>query len=113
MNEPGTISGIAGSPGRRRARARVLLHANEFGDVAAGEILVTRFASPEVVLVFDRIAGLVTDQGGRLAHAVVVARELGLPAVVGTQDATQTIPTGAILVLDGDMGTVRVVFDNL
>jgi pyruvate,water dikinase len=79
--------------------------------VRAGEILVTQFASPEVVLLFDRIAGLITDQGGRLAHAVVVARELGVPAVVGTQEATTRVRSGSVVILDGSRGTVRMVSD--
>jgi len=112
MSELVTVSGIAASPGRRRAHARVLPNASEFAQVRPGEILVTRFASPEVVLVLDRIAGLVTDQGGRLAHAVVVARELGVPAVVGTQTATEEFVTGSVVVLDGSLGTVRVVSEQ-
>jgi phosphoenolpyruvate synthase/pyruvate phosphate dikinase len=112
MGDVATLSGIAGSPGTRRGPARVVLNASDFGQVQAGEILVTRFASPDVVLVFDRIVGLVTDQGGRFAHAVVVARELGVPAVVGTQDATERVVTGSVVVLNGGEGTVRVVSEQ-
>ena len=107
-----TVRGIPGSPGIRMAKVRVVRDASDFGAVQEGEILVTRFASPEVVLVFDRAAGLITDQGGRLAHAVVVARELGVPAVVGTQDATARIRTGSVVTLDGDRGTVRLPIER-
>src|SRR4051812_42168901 len=82
------LRGIAGSPGRVNAIARVLVGPGGLSDVRRGEILVARGATPELVLAFDRIVGLVTDQGGRSAHAVVVAREWGIPAVVGTQTAT-------------------------
>jgi pyruvate,water dikinase len=86
-----------------------LISLSDLSRVQPGDILVTRFAAPDVVLVFDRIGGLVTDQGGRSAHAAVVARELGVPAVVGTQVATETIPDGGIVALDGTAGSVRVV----
>jgi pyruvate,water dikinase len=62
-----------------------------------------------LVLAFDRITGLVTDQGGRLAHAVIVARELRLPAVVATQTATTSIPDGSTVIVDGSAGVVEVV----
>jgi len=87
----------------------VLLNAGDFSRLRAGDILVTRFTTPEVVLVFDRIAGLVTDQGGRSAHAAVVAREIGVPAVVGTQWATEAIVDGSVIALDGTEGSVRVI----
>jgi len=86
----------------------VVLDTRDLARVAPGEILVTRAANPAVVLVFDRIAAFVTDQGGRSAHASVVARELGIPAVVGTQTATQQITDGALLLVDGAAGTIDV-----
>lgn len=101
------LTGIPGSPGRSRGRAAVLSSAADFETIRRGEILVTRFATPDVVLVFDRIAALVTDQGGRSAHSVVVARELGIPVVVGTQTATRDIPHGASVMIDGDHGTIE------
>jgi pyruvate,water dikinase len=103
------VRGIAASPGRRRGRARVLLALADLSEVRQGDILVTRFATPDLVLVFDKIAAFVTDQGGRLAHASVVAREHGVPGVVGTQVATDVIPDGCIIVVDGAAGSVRIV----
>src|SRR4051812_31488053 len=105
MSEAEVLRGIGASPGRRRGRARVLLASSEFSQLRPGEILVTRFTRPELVLVFDRIAGLVADQGGRSAHAAVVAREAGVPAVVGTQSATKLIPDGSVVALDGSEGS--------
>lgn len=109
MIAPIVIEGLAASPGRTRGVARVLTTSSEFSGVRPGEILVTRFATPEVVLVFDRIRAFVTDQGGRSAHAAVVARELGIPAVVGTQLATELISDGSVIVVDGASGIVAVV----
>jgi pyruvate, water dikinase len=91
----------------------VLPAPTDFSQVGAGDILVTRFTTPEVVLAFDRIAGLITDQGGRSAHAAVVAREVGVSAVVGTQIATEAIPDGSVVDLDGSEGTVRVLAQGI
>jgi len=85
------------------------MSAGEFTKIRSGEILVTRFATPDVVLVFDRIVGLVTDQGGRSAHAAVVARELGIPTVVGVQNATEMIADESTILIDGTDGTVEVL----
>lgn len=108
MVDGATLTGIPASPGRRSGPARVLSSLADLAAVRSGEILVARAMVPELVLVFDRIAGVVTDQGGRLAHASVVARELRVPAVVGTQVATNRIRNGVSLLLDGSVGTVRI-----
>jgi phosphoenolpyruvate synthase/pyruvate phosphate dikinase len=107
--ETRTIRGIGASVGRRRGEARLVLGPDDLSGVRVGDILVTQFTNPELVLVFDSIAALVTDQGGRSAHAAVVARELAIPAVVGTQIATQVVADGDILDVDGRSGIVRVL----
>ncbi len=108
MAEGSLIVGIAASPGRRRGRARVLRTLGDLPTVRSGEILVARAMVPDLVLAFDRVTAVVTDYGGRLAHASVVARELGVPAVVGTQVATVQIPDGSLILIDGSAGTVLV-----
>lgn len=108
MADRSRILGIAASPGRRRGRARVLRTVDDLNTVRSGEIVVTRAMVPDLVLAFDRVAAVVTDHGGRLAHASVVARELGVPAVVGTQVATVRIPEGSLILVDGSAGTVVV-----
>jgi pyruvate,water dikinase len=109
MLEGATITGLGASPGRRRGRARVIHRLEQLDQVQPGEVLVAEFTQPDLVLAFDRAAAIVTDVGGRLCHAALVAREIGLPAVVGTVDATQRIPDGSTVVVDGTGGTVRVV----
>lgn len=101
------LLGLAASPGCRRGPARVVDTA-DLATVAHGDVLVTRAATPDVVLVFDRIVALVTDQGGRSAHASIVARAMGIPAVVGTQTATQAVTDGSLLEVDGSRGTVTI-----
>jgi phosphoenolpyruvate synthase/pyruvate phosphate dikinase len=102
------IVGLPASPGRCIGRARVLTGLDQLGSLKAGEILVARFAVPEIVTAFGLISAFVTDHGGRFAHAAVVAREAGVPGVVGTLNATEQIRTGTLLIVDGAEGTVEV-----
>ena len=73
---------------------------------AAGEILVTHMTSPDWVPIMRRAAAIVTDAGGMTSHAAIVARELGLPCVVGAHDATKKLATGSVVTVDGSAGTV-------
>ncbi|WP_285582060.1 PEP-utilizing enzyme [Herbidospora sp. NBRC 101105] len=77
--------------------------------LAAGEILVTNVTNVGWTPLFPRAAAVVTDVGAPLSHAAIVARELGIPAVVGTGDATSRIRDGARVRVDGSAGTVEVL----
>jgi phosphohistidine swiveling domain-containing protein len=99
-------SGIAASSGRVSGAARVIGDGDSMDALEDGEILVCRFTLPEVVPYFSRIRGLVTDEGGALSHAAVMAREWSLPAVTGCRDATDVIRTGDEIQVDGDLGLV-------
>jgi pyruvate,water dikinase len=82
---------------------------DDFDRIQPGDIIVCPSSNPSWVPLFSIAAGLVTDTGGVLSHAAVVARELGLPAVVGTRDATRRISDGQLLELDGAAGIVRLL----
>jgi pyruvate,water dikinase len=110
MNAGHVLRGLAASPGWGHGRARVVRTVAELASVESGDILIAPYALPDLVAAFDRIGGFVTDQGGRLAHAAVIARELQLPAVVGAQTATASVPDGSIVVVDGTAGTVEVLW---
>lgn len=86
-----------------------MLRSEDFARIAAGDILVCPTTTPAWTALFASIGGLVTDTGGILSHAAVVAREYGLPAVVGTESGTRAIPDGASVELDGETGVVRIV----
>jgi phosphohistidine swiveling domain-containing protein len=103
------ISGIAASPGVTEGVARVVKTVDEFDDVADGDILVCQMTNPAWVVLFTKIAGLVTDTGGTTSHPAVLSREFGLPAVVGTSIATHRISTGDRIRVDGGQGTVEVL----
>jgi phosphohistidine swiveling domain-containing protein len=105
----GPVTGIAASPGLIEGLARVVMTVDEFDDVAEGDILVCQMTNPAWVVLFTRIAGLVTDTGGTTSHPAVLSREFGIPAVVGTSVATKRIRTGDRIRVDGSKGTVEVL----
>ncbi|HET7027555.1 MAG TPA: PEP-utilizing enzyme [Candidatus Limnocylindrales bacterium] len=103
------IIGIGGSPGVTEGIARVVRTIDEFDDVTDGDILVCHMTNPAWVVLFTKIAGLVTDTGGTTSHPAVLSREFGIPAVVGTSVATRRISTGDRIRVDGSTGVVEVV----
>jgi pyruvate,water dikinase len=105
----GALSGVAASGGVAEGRARVVLHPDGLAQLEDGEILVAPSTSPSWTPVFARLAAAVSETGGVMCHAAIVAREYGLPAVVGAMNATSTINTGDRLRVDGNTGVVTVL----
>ncbi|MCL4833352.1 MAG: hypothetical protein KJZ86_12985 [Caldilineaceae bacterium] len=103
------LLGNAGSTGTVQGRARVILDLADAHQLQQGEILVARTTMPPWTPLFGVAAGLVTETGGMLSHAAVVAREYGIPAVVGVADATVRIRTGQMIEVDGSAGRVRLL----
>jgi len=103
------ISGIGASPGTIEGIARVVRTVEQFDEVREGDILVCQMTNPAWVVLFTKIAGLVTDTGGLTSHPAVLSREFGIPAVIGTSIATQRIATGDRLRLDGSAGVVEIL----
>jgi rifampicin phosphotransferase len=104
----GALPGIAASAGTVEGRARIvreLTHA----DVAPGDILVTTFTDPGWTPIFLSVSGVVTEVGGAMTHGAVVAREYGLPAVVGVEHATRLIRDGQRIRVDGTAGYVQIL----
>ena len=102
------VTGNAGSAGKFRGTARVVRSLDEADKLGLGEILVAETTSPSWTPLFATAAGIVTDRGGILSHCAVVAREYGIPAVVGTGVATSMIRDGQTIEVDGDAGQVRL-----
>jgi pyruvate,water dikinase len=105
----GKLHGIAGSPGVAEGPARVILRSDGIGELEEGEILVAPSTSTSWTPAFATIAGAVLDVGGAMCHAAIVAREYGLPAVVGTGSATKRIRTGDRIRVDGGTGVVTIL----
>jgi len=108
-DEADLLKGTGSSAGVYRGPARVVLTSAEFDRIKRGDIIVCPSSNPSWVPVFTIAGGLVTNTGGVLSHAAVVAREFGLPAVTGVAGATTAIRDGQTLEIDGTAGTVRLL----
>ena len=104
------LAGTGVGTGTYRGTARVVHDVNEaLGNLEPGDVLVARYTAPTYNAVIAIAGALVVEEGGLLCHAAVIARELGIPAVVGTRDAMQRIPDGATVEVDPARGTVALV----
>ena len=106
---PTELRGSAGSPGTVRGPARIVRTLEEADRLQVGDILVAEFTAPPWTPLFATAAAVVTDAGGILSHCAVVAREYGIPAVVGTGRATATLRDGQLVEVDGNAGLVRLL----
>jgi phosphohistidine swiveling domain-containing protein len=104
-----TIKGVGASSGEVTAPARVLGGPEDFGQMRPGEVLVAGITTPAWTSLFAMASAVVTDVGGPLSHSSIVAREYGIPAVLGTRVATRRIRSGQNVRVDGDAGTVTLL----
>ncbi|PNI09465.1 phosphoenolpyruvate synthase [Arthrobacter sp. AFG7.2] len=102
------IKGVGASSGRVSAPVRLLRGPQDFGQMQPGDVLVARITTPAWTPLFAMASAVVTDVGGPLSHSSIVAREYGIPAVLGTGVATQRLATGQQVSVDGDAGTVTI-----
>jgi phosphohistidine swiveling domain-containing protein len=105
----GEVKGLAASPGVVEGTARYVTSLDQFDEVEEGDILVCRMTNPAWVVLFTKIHGLVTEAGGTMSHPAVVAREFGIPAVVGTTNAGDRIKTGDRIRVNGTTGIVELL----
>jgi pyruvate,water dikinase len=108
-HEPKLVRGLNASAGVYEGPARVIQSAEDFGRINAGDVLVARMTTEAYNGILPLLGAVITDRGGLLSHAATVAREFGIPAVVGTTSATKIIPDGARVRVDGDRGEARLV----
>lgn len=104
-----SVRGQGASTGTYEGPARLVHSAPGLARIQEGDVLVTVATSPAFNVVLPLVGAVVTDRGGMLSHAAIVAREYGIPAVVSTGDATQRVPDGARVRVDGDAGEVTVL----
>jgi phosphohistidine swiveling domain-containing protein len=104
-----TIRGTACSPGTVTATARVMHGPEDFGQMRPGDVLVAAITTPAWTPLFAMASAIVTDVGGPLSHGSIVAREYGIPAVLGTGFATRSIETGDLVRVDGRQGSVEIL----
>lgn len=103
------FTGLAASGGRIKATVKVLESVLESEKLVKGDILVTRQTDPGWALVFPMIGGLIVERGGALSHGAIVAREFGIPAVVGVAGITKQFQDGDVVILDGNLGKIKKV----
>ena len=109
------LSGIPASPGMAAGRTEIILHPSEIVRLKEGEVLVAEMTTPDFVPAMKRAAAIITDRGGRTCHAAIVARELGVPCVVGTGTATKLLKEKQMVTVDGYQGKIykgKVISDR-
>jgi pyruvate, water dikinase len=106
ITAPVLVSGAPASPGVATGRVQIVPDASQIDKVKEGDILVAEMTTPDFVPAMKRAAAIVTDRGGRTAHAAIVSRELGIPCVVGTGNAMAILKDGQVITVDGSKGKV-------
>ncbi|WP_159902386.1 pyruvate, water dikinase [Salinirussus salinus] len=101
------VSGLGASPGQASGEARLVRKLDELDKVGDGDVIVAEMTTPDMVPAMKRAAGIVTDEGGMTSHAAIVSRELGVPAVVGAEHATDRLEDGQVITIDGEKGSVE------
>ncbi len=100
------ITGLGASPGTARGKARMIVDMKDAAKIQQGEILVAHMTNPSMVPLMRKAAAIVTDEGGITSHAAIVSRELGIPCIVGTGNATKKLQDGQEIVVDATNGKV-------
>src|SRR6201998_1850788 len=108
-HEEDLLRGLAASRGVYEGPARRVSHPSEFDRIVRGDVLVTESTTEAFNILLPLLGAIVTDSGGLLSHSAIVAREYGIPGVVGTREATERIADGARVRVDGDAGEVTVL----
>ena len=106
---PRTVAGLPVHPGVYEGPARIVAGPQDFNRLQQGDVLVTRNTGPAFNVVLPLLGAIVTDRGGQLSHAAIVAREYGIPAVVGTREGTTMFADGARVRVNGDTGIVELM----
>ena len=106
INAPVLLTGSPASPGVAYGPVKIVPDPSQIDKVLKGDVLVAEMTTPDFVPAMKRAAAIVTDRGGRTAHAAIVSRELGIPCVVGAENATSTLKDGQVITVDGSKGKV-------
>ena len=100
------LSGIPASPGISSGKVKIVDGLEDLQKIETGDVLVTKMTNPDMVVTMQKSSAIVTDEGGMTAHAAIVSREMGIPCIVGTQQATTILKDGEIITVDGFNGKV-------
>ncbi len=100
------MEGIPASPGTNSGTVKIVHSMDELSKVKQGDVLVTEMTNPDMVVTMQKSAAIITNEGGMTSHAAIVSREMGIPAVVGTNDATHKLKDGQVVTVDGSSGKI-------
>jgi pyruvate,water dikinase len=100
------LSGLGASPGISSGVVKIVHEMKDLEKIQEGDVMVTEMTNPDMVVAMQKSAAIVTDEGGITSHAAIVSREMGIPAVVGTEEATKKLKDGDIITVDGSVGKV-------
>jgi pyruvate,water dikinase len=100
------LKGVGASSGKARGKVRIVSSPSDFTDFEEGDVLVTRLTDPKMTILMNKAAAIVCDIGGVTSHPAIVSREMGIPCVVATRDATKLLKNGQAITVDGDGGVV-------
>ncbi|MEK6889608.1 MAG: PEP-utilizing enzyme [Nanoarchaeota archaeon] len=103
------IKGDIGNIGKYTGHVRIVMNAEEFHKMKAGDVLVSTMTTPDFVVLMQKSGAIITDLGGILSHASIVSREINKPCVIGTRFATQILKDGDLVEVDADKGIVRII----
>ncbi len=101
------LTGLGASPGVASGRVKIINTMDDLSKIKEGDILVTKMTNPDMVITMQKSAAIITDEGGTTAHAAIVSREMGIPAVVGTENATSVLKDGLLVTVDGTNGKIH------
>jgi len=104
-----TVAGTCASFGKASGKAKIILNQEDFSKMNTGDILIAPMTRPEYVPIMKKASAIVTDEGGLTCHAAIIARELQIPCIIGTQTATKTIAHGDIIKVDANLGIVTII----
>jgi len=100
------LEGLAASPGIASGIVKIIKDLKDLPKIKQGDVLVTKMTNPDMVVSMQKASAIVTDDGGLTAHAAIVSREMGIPAIVGTKNATEKLKEGEIITVDGFSGKI-------
>ena len=103
------LKGIAASSGQAQGKVKKVKGAKDCNLFNEGEILVTRFTDPTMIIIMGKAAAIICDIGGITSHSAIVSREMGIPCVVNTKEGTSVLKDGDIVLVDGEKGEVHVL----
>lgn len=107
--ESGEVQGSVASKGKARGRVNIIFGKEDFGAMKKGDVLVTSMTRPDFAPILPLAAAIVTNEGGVTCHAAIISREMKIPCIIGTGNATKILKTGDMVEVDADKGIVRIL----